>query len=414
MIYINGYNACCALGTDIADIMAHLTTGQSPGMRLTPGFLSSGQSVFLGHAVFADKTKDADAAFFATHPEHNSRNNRLTLHTMQPILPLYRQLCQQHQIKPERIALVMGTSTSGGAEIDEAVSVLKSGRKAAPGFRFEQQEPGNISAFMQDYLGLASSPLCYTISTACSSTMRAIITAVKMLKTGLCDLVIAGGTDTLNRAVVNGFNALSLVSTSGICCPFGAQRDGITIGEASGLMLLSRFSDHSQVAVAGTGESSDAHHMSAPHPDGAGARRAINAALKQAQVKPADIGYISLHGTGTRLNDEVEAGVIAALFGPNTPCSSIKYLTGHTLGACGVLETIILSELLRDYAAATAAAASDTRYHLIKQDFKEQGVDPELPPLHFCEGSETLSTPYVLNNAFAFGGNNAALVLKAI
>lgn len=459
MIYLNGYNACCALGRDIAEIMANLYDNRSPGLRLTPDYLVSGQSVYLGHAAITEEELNA----LTLPTAHNSRNNRLLWHTWLPLQQRYTELCHKLKLSPERIAVIMGTSTSGGAEIDAQVTAMIQSQasqtnQASPTsqveptsneFSFTQQELGDTSEFMHEALGLPPNPFHYTISTACSSTLRAIITGVRLLQANLCDLAIVGGCDSLNREVVNGFNALSLVSTER-CCPFGAQRSGITIGEAAGVMLLSRDPLHAQVAIVGLGESSDAHHMSAPHPEGLGASLAINEALSQAHLKPEDIGYINLHGTGTKMNDAVEANVIFKIFGSNTPCSSTKYLTGHTLGACGILETILLAQLLTDqaqhqqqqkapapenmgtntiapapatlatkYLASTVSAAAPTAQHnalprLFKQDFQDQSCDPTLPKLHFCTGEERLSTPYVLNNAFAFGGNNAAIILKQI
>lgn len=451
MIFVQGFNACCALGSNISQIMTNLSCGQSPGMKPTLGMLDNNSTLFLGHADVEDSKLPA-----ITTPQFNSRNNRLFLYTWQPLEGLYHKLCQELNISPDRVAVIMGTSTSGGAEIDAKVRALYQAKAAeessgqnkeasaveqavekadekeveppanAANFHFAQQELGNLSTFMREHLGLQASPFSYTISTACSSTLRAIISGVRLLESHMCDIAIVGGADTLNRAVVNGFNSLSLVSQNSICCPFGAERNGITIGEAAGVMVLTRERLKSNIAIVGFGESSDAHHMSAPHPEGAGACLAIQTALSMAHISASDIGYINLHGTGTKKNDEVEAKVIHEIFGEHTPCSSTKYLTGHTLGACGILETVLLCQLLQNVACVNAAnqplslaqAKNDSCHscqsiYLPKQDFKDQKVDPLLPPIHLCTGQEQLKTPYVMNNAFAFGGSNASIVLKS-
>ncbi len=209
-------------------------------------------------------------------------------------------------------------------------------------------------------------------------------------------MAIVGGADTLSRMPVNGFHSLESLSAS-LCQPFARDRCGITIGEGAALMLLTR--EPQPLAVLGIGESSDAYHISAPHPQGVGATRAIEQALAEAGMTPADVGYINLHGTATPLNDQIESRVVNALFGEQTPCSSTKHLTGHTLGAAGITE------------AALSALILQENLPLPPQDFSRSPWDPALPPCGILTTAQPLTRPVILSNSFAFGGNNASILL---
>jgi 3-oxoacyl-[acyl-carrier-protein] synthase-1 len=210
------------------------------------------------------------------------------------------------------------------------------------------------------------------------------------------DAAIVGGADSLCQMPINGFNSLESLSAER-CTPFAAGRSGINIGEAAALMLLTR--EPAAVALLGVGESSDAWHMSAPHPEGAGAERAIDMALRQADLSAEQIGYINLHGTATRLNDRVEAQVVNRLFGAQTPCSSTKHLTGHTLGAAGAVEAALSWLLLTQ------------PLPLPQQDFSVSPCDGELAPIGLVCRQQLLRQRAILSNSFAFGGNNACLLL---
>lgn len=239
----------------------------------------------------------------------------------------------------------------------------------------------------------------YTISTACSSSARAIISGRRLIDAGLVDVAIVGGADSLSRMPVNGFNSLESFSPT-LCEPFGRNRRGITIGEAAALMVLTR--EPGEVALLGAGESSDAYHISAPHPQGEGAIRAINQALNEAGITAADVGYINLHGTATPLNDRIEAQVIHDLFGDRVPCSSTKHLTGHTLGAAGITE------------AALSWLILTRSLPLPPQDFSRYAPDDTLPAFGLLHQSAPLNKPVILSNSFAFGGNNASLLLGRV
>ncbi len=323
---------------------------------------------------------------------HRSRNNQLLLAALAQIESQVSAAIAQYG--KDRVAVIMGTSTSGIAEGEEAVRYLHQHGEFPPGFDYRQQELGDPSQFMAELLDL-SGP-AYTLSTACSSSARAIISGKRLIEAGLVDAAIVGGADSLCRMPVNGFNSLESLS-HGRCAPFGQGRDGINIGEASALILLTR--EPAEVALLGVGESSDAWHMSAPHPEGLGAERAITMALKMAGLTASDVGYINAHGTATPLNDQVEAAVIHRLFGNSTPCSSTKHLTGHTLGAAGATEAA-LSWLILTQAL-----------HLPHQDFSQISRDVSLPDIWLATTGQPLARPVILSNSFAFGGNNASILI---
>ncbi|MDR1816950.1 MAG: beta-ketoacyl-ACP synthase [Puniceicoccales bacterium] len=355
----------------------------------------------------------------AAWERHDSRNNRLLLAALAPIRAAVDAAIARHG--PARVAVILGTSTSG-IEEGEIAEAAKRATGAAPAhYHYLQQEFGATAGFLAEWLGVTGP--CYTISTACSSSARALISGARLLRAGAVDAVIAGGADSLCRMTLNGFHALEAFSLTG-CRPFAQNRDGITIGEGAALALLTR--DEAPVALLGGGDSSDAYHMSAPRPDGAGAEQAMRAALADAALAPEDIGYINLHGTGTALNDSMESAAVNRVFGAATPCSSTKHLTGHTLGACGAVEAALCHALLTAGDATAgdgtyvwnstgaAGSANDWRESALPaQVFTDAAPrDDTLAPIGLVTAPATLlRKPAILSNSFAFGGNNACLVL---
>ena len=214
-----------------------------------------------------------------------------------------------------------------------------------------------------------------------------------MLAAGLVDAVLVGGADSLCGLTLNGFDSLESLSGT-LCQPFDNGRQGINIGEGAALFLLSR--QPAPIALLGAGESSDAWHISAPHPDGVGAEAAMGMALAQASLTPEQVGYINLHGTATRLNDAMESQAVYRLFGDRVPCSSTKPLTGHVLGAAGAIE------------AALACLLLERALPLPPQ--RVMTGDPALAPIRLVSGTTPLATPRILSNSFAFGGNNVSLL----
>ncbi|OKP30911.1 beta-ketoacyl-[acyl-carrier-protein] synthase family protein [Serratia fonticola] len=385
MIYISAIGMINALGHSTEEIAANLTQGTAPGMRKREHWLQNQQDAVLGGV---DGELPAIPDSFAAH---RSRNNQLLLAVLAQIQPVVDDALLR--FGADRIAVVLGTSTSGLDEGDRHVSHVAN-HEESPSWQYPQQELGDPSRFLAAWLGL-NGP-AFTLSTACSSSARAIISGRRLIEAGLADIAIVGGADTLSRMPINGFNSLESLSTT-LCQPFGRDRCGITIGEGAALMVLTR--EPNPIALLGVGESSDAYHISAPHPQGAGALRAIEQALQDAGLNPEEVGYINLHGTATLLNDQIESKVVHDLFGESVPCSSTKHLTGHTLGAAGITEAA-LSALILLYDLPLPA-----------QDFSRSPADPTLPPCGLLHAAEPLMRPVILSNSFAFGGNNASILL---
>jgi 3-oxoacyl-[acyl-carrier-protein] synthase-1 len=240
-----------------------------------------------------------------------------------------------------RIGVVMGTTTSSIAASEDAYRRLDSNGDVPEALRVpDLHHLGSISLFVQRALGSSGPTL--TVSTACSSSAKAFAVAQRWLALDLCDAVVVGGADSLCGSVLHGFHALQLVSPEP-CRPFDAQRRGISLGEAAGFALVVRADDAPPGAprLLGVGESSDAHHLTAPQPDGASIEAALRQALARAGVAPAEVDYLNLHGTATPQNDAVEAAMLARVFDDRLHASSTKGCTGHTLGAAGIVEAIV-------------------------------------------------------------------------
>ncbi|WP_043762338.1 beta-ketoacyl-[acyl-carrier-protein] synthase family protein [Aeromonas taiwanensis] len=319
-----------------------------------------------------------------------SRNNQLLLAALAQIRPALDQALAT--FGRDRVGLVLGTSTAGIGEAELAVAAARRGEAVPPEFDYRQQELGSPSEFLARHLGLTGP--AWTISTACSSSARAFISGQRLLAAGLVDAVLVGGADSLCGLTLNGFDSLESLSGEQ-CQPFDLARQGINIGEGAALFLLSR--EPAPLALLGVGESSDAWHISAPHPEGIGAEAAMRMALAQGGIGPEEVGYLNLHGTATRLNDAMESQAVHRLFGNRVPCSSTKALTGHTLGAAGAIE------------AALACLLLERALPLPPQ--RVTSADPALAPIRLVSGTTHLAAPRVLSNSFAFGGNNVSLLL---
>ncbi|WP_028455807.1 beta-ketoacyl-[acyl-carrier-protein] synthase family protein [Chitinilyticum litopenaei] len=325
--------------------------------------------------------------------QFESRNNRLLLAASRQIDAEIRELVVR--LGAARVAVVLGSSTSGVAESEAAMPELQQGR-IPDGYSYLRQEMADPARFLAELHGLKGP--AYVISTACSSGARALIAARRLLRLGIADAVLCGAVDSLCRLTLNGFAALESVSATP-CNPFSANRDGISIGEGAALFVMSR--EPAAVGLAGAGSSSDAHHISAPHPDGLGAIAAMRAALQDARLDPADITYLNLHGTATPLNDAMESRAVAAVFGEALPpASSTKALTGHTLGAAGAIEAAFCWLLLQNPHTALPVQVNDGC------------ADETLPALNWPRQGEVYAVRAAMSNSFAFGGNNVSLILK--
>lgn len=406
MIYISAIGMLNALGRDTDEIAANLVSSLAPGMQPQRGWLQPEQDCWVGGVN--GELPVIPTAF----AQHNSRNNQLLLAALAQIQPQVDAAIKQ--FGRDRVAVILGTSTSGLHEGDSQVSrqlhdqsrqLSDDGSQSNDSYsqpnqqkyHYYQQELGDPARFLASYLDLTGP--AFTLSTACTSSARAIISGRRLIAAGLVDVAIVGGADTLSRMPINGFNSLESLSTTR-CQPFSQERSGITIGEAAALLLLTR--EPQTVAILGVGESSDAWHMSAPHPEGVGAIRAIEQALSDAQLSGQELGYINLHGTATRLNDKIESSVVHNIFGSSVPCSSTKHLTGHTLGAAGACEAA-LSWLLLTRGLPLPA-----------QDFSTSTLDATLPDFGLLLHSQTLAQTVVMSNSFAFGGNNTSLILGKV
>ncbi|WP_106418490.1 beta-ketoacyl-ACP synthase [Salinicola tamaricis] len=375
----------CSLGSDLETIATALFTGQRQ-LAVSDDF-TPGRALPLGRV----SAPLPDASGWESG--QRSRNNRLLALALAGLgEPLDALLAQ---VAPERIGVVIGTSTSGIGETEQAIAESGHDGPLPASFAYSRQELGAPARFVAERLGLGGP--CYTLSTACSSSARALASARRLLKSGQCDAVIAGGADSLCRLTVNGFASLDAVSDAP-CLPFSRQRRGINLGEAAALFVVTP--ERGGIQLSGVGESADAHHISAPRPDGSGAVAAMHQALTMAGLAPEAIDYLNLHGTGTALNDQMEATAVNDLFARPPACSSTKALTGHTLGAAGALE-----------AAFCWLALTHGR---LPQHVYDGDYDPELPPLPLVGQADMPSTPlrHALSNSFAFGGNNASLLLS--
>ncbi|MEF1289569.1 beta-ketoacyl-[acyl-carrier-protein] synthase family protein [Vibrio sp. M260118] len=381
-VFIQDCGFHSAMGDDTAQIHQCLSGQKVSNMVVDDQILNTGTSTVIGRV--AEELPEI--------PQHlnrfNSRNNQLALSAALQIEASVRKAITE--FGANRVAVIIGTSTSGIADGELAYTEKLNQGDFPQSFHYRKQELGNPSDFIAAYFGLTGP--CYSISTACSSSGRVFITAQRLLRSGMADAVIVGGVDTICRLTLNGFNGLEALSNT-LCQPFSESREGINIGESAALMLLSK--NPTDIALLGAGDSSDAHHISAPQPEGNGAEQAMQKALDDAGLTSEDIGYVNAHGTATPLNDSMESKAIYRLFQDQVPVSSTKPLTGHTLGA----------------ASATEAAIA---WHILKYDLplpiqgcqnKAQDIEVSL-----VETTTKLHGKAILSNSFAFGGNNISLI----
>ena len=381
---VTGFSATSALG--------HGTTAHAEALRGKRGGLRANDFSSAPLECFIGRVNGVEAAPLPPELSHwECRNNRLAWMGLQQdgILDTIERVIACHGA--QRIALILGTSTASIGASEEAYRRLEEGRFPEDLRRPAIHTPHSLTAFVAEATGISGPAL--TISTACSSSAKVFASAERLIRLGLADAALVGGVDTLCDSVLFGFNALELVSKQP-CRPFDARRNGISIGEAAAFAVL----EHVEAApgaprLIGYGESSDAHHMSTPHPEARGARAALDDALARAGLTPSEVDYINLHGTATVKNDQMEA-LLLPEFARHTRASSTKGLTGHTLGAAGALEAVFALLAI------------------------EQGFIP--PNLH-CEqpldgvrdrlALEPLEqrVDVALSNSFGFGGNNACL-----
>ncbi|MBT9590374.1 MAG: beta-ketoacyl-[acyl-carrier-protein] synthase family protein [Thiobacillus sp.] len=390
-LWLSRFTATSAIGCGLEP--THAALRQQRGGLAPCAFDTVDLNTFVGEVAGVDSVQ-----LPAHLAEFDCRNNRLALLGLRQdgFMAAVEAAIGRHGRR--RVAVLLGTSTAGVLQSEQAYRRRDPTTGALPAdFNYRTTHNAySVADFVRNVFKLEGPAA--VVSTACSSSAKVFASAARMMKAGLIDAAIVGGVDSLCLTTLYGFNSLELLSTTP-CQPFDTGRSGISIGEAAAFILLERPPSHldaDAVLLLGAGESSDAYHMSSPHPDGLGARMAMAAALKAAGLQAGDIDYINLHGTATPSNDAAEGKAVATLFGDRVPCSSTKGATGHTLGAAGGLEAILSALALQ-------------------QGFLPGGintchVDPAIP-IQYLTANRDTAPQRVLSNSFGFGGTNCSLVL---
>ena len=390
-LLLSAYTATSCLGRGIDATREALRTGRS---GLAPcAFETVALETCVGEVSQVDAVR-----LPAALARFDCRNNRLAqLALAQDGFVEAVQACAARH-GSRRVGVFLGTSTSGMLQTELAYRRRESDGALPEDFNYATTHNAfSLGDFVRRSLALEGPAA--VISTACSSSAKVFGAAARLIEAGVIDAAVVGGVDSLCLTTLYGFHALQLVARAP-CRPFDLTRDGISIGEAAAFALLERLEPDAPpgtVRLTGVGESSDAYHMSSPHPDGLGARAAMLAALADAGRRPEDIDYVNLHGTGTPSNDAAEARAVSALFGTRVPVSSTKGATGHTLGAAGALEAVICALALRH---ALAPAGINTT-----------APDPTLE-VDYLTDNRPDALACVLSNSFGFGGSNCSLLLE--
>ena len=383
--YLPSLGVVCALGSGQREVAQRLFEGDTAGMLVEDGLLLSASSP-VGRVAGVLPEVPGSLQML------DSRNNRLLLAAVTQIRPaIDAVLCRFGR---ERIGVVIGTSTSGIAEGEAAVAAFRKAGVLPPGYHYAQQELGSPAAFLSRVVD-ARGP-AYVLSTACTSSAKAFVAARRLLRQQVCDAVIVGGVDSLCRLTLNGFAALESISPA-LCNPMSVNRSGINIGEAAAVMVMTR--DEADIEFLGTGETSDAYHMSAPHPEGVGAEAAMRAALRDAGLAASDVDYLNMHATATVKNDAMESLAIDRVFA-GVPVSGTKPLSGHALGAAGALEL--------------AFCWLSLQYGQLPPHVWDGAADPEMPALDWVTKGRRFARKAgraCMSNSFAFGGSNVSLLI---
>ncbi|MFK9003559.1 beta-ketoacyl-[acyl-carrier-protein] synthase family protein [Pseudomonas pergaminensis] len=384
--YLNALGVICALGRGQAEVSRNLFAGDCSGMRAESGWVPE--------RVLPVAGVQGELATIPTElGQQSSRNNQLLLEAALQIEGEIRQAI--HTYGASRVGIVLGTSTSGIDEASRGIAHFLREHQFPGDYDYQQQELSAPANFLADWLQL-SGP-AYVISTACTSSARALMSAQRLLDLGVCDAVICGGVDSLCKLTLNGFSSLEAVSNQR-CNPFSVNRNGINIGEAAVLFVMSK--EPAPIALLGSGASCDAHHISAPEPTGKGALQSMRKALASARLQPEQIGYLNLHGTATQHNDAMESLAVASLFPQGVACSSTKPMSGHTLGAAGALEA--------------AFCWLSLVHNRLPPHVWDGQADPALPALQWATAGATLEKRCLMSNSFAFGGNNVSLIIGGV
>ena len=391
---LSAFTLTSSLGAGLRSHVEALRGGRS---GLAPcAFESARLDTWVGHVPHERLTPLPDEMAAA-----DCRNNRLAQLALAQDGFLDAVARARARYGAHRVGLFLGTSTSGLLHTELAYRHCDTSTGALPpAFDYAAtQNTFSVARFVQAQLELEGPAV--VVSTACSSSAKVFGSAARMMAVGLCDAAVVGGADSLCLTTLYGFASLELLSSSP-CRPFDSERSGISIGEGAGFALLERGQapePAGTLQLLGVGESSDAHHMSTPHPEGAGARAAMQGALSSAALGPRDIDYINLHGTATRSNDAAEDKAVYDLFGTAAACSSTKGATGHLLGASGIAEAVICALAMREQFMPGSA--------------NTQRLDPSLR-VRYLLGNASQAPTRVMSNSFGFGGSNCSLVFGRV
>ena len=357
-----------ALGTGADETERRLFAGDTSGMKPLGG-LSGGDSTVFGFAPLSD-------ADLSSAPTRVGALVDAAMRQLEPALDALRA-----EVPAERIGAVVGTSNSTMEEFTDNPDRID---MAYPAERLRAR------------WGVGGPAWC--VSTACSSSAKVFASARRLLDGGICDAVLVGRADAFTRTVVEGFHALEALSPR-LTRPLCTDRDGISLGEGAAIFVMRRDGDAGGPRLLGVGESSDAHHLTAPDPEGRGAEAAMRAALADAGLEPDDIDYVNLHGTGTAYNDAMECAAVRRVFGDGVPCSSTKPLTGHCLGAAGAIEAALCLIALKRGRGLPPHVAGP--------------VDAALAPFPVPTVGDATPCRTALSSSFAFGGSNASVIFGA-
>lgn len=385
LVFLQDVGIVCALGHGKAEVWRRASSGDVSGLVKTGD-------------LYVGKTPGDGVPVPKALWQHDSRNNRLLLQAIEQIRGPIEQARARYG--SSRIAVIIGTSTSGIEDGLNSVRHFAAEGAQSPGYHYHQQEIGDPAVFLAEVLELTGP--AYVVSTACTSSARVFASARRVLALGLADAVVVGGADSLATLTLAGFQSLESLSKSR-CNPMSANRDGLNIGDGAAVFLLS--TEPAAIALRGIGTCSDAHHMSAPDPKGRGAIQAMTSALADAGLAASAIDYVNLHGTATALNDAMESLAVATVFGEASkqPLSgSTKSMTGHTLGAAGAVE------LALSYLALSEVNAEG----LVPPHVWDGVVDPALPVLKLAPVNHRAPLKIIMSNSFAFGGNNVSLIVS--
>lgn len=386
---ITAQAACCALGMTRAQVLSRLYAGET-GLRATE-FARADGSAMISTALGA--LPDKLPALPARLSAFDSRLARMAGLLVEPLTAAVASALRRYGAT--RVGIVVASSTAGLAETEVAYGAQRATGVLPASYHFDQSHAFHALVSVLRMLTGVRGP-GYVVSTACASSNKVFASAQRLLHAGFVDAVLVGGIDTLCQTTVRGFHGLGILSKQP-CRPFARDRDGTSIGEGGALLLIERGHDAAAL-LCGTGEGCDAHHMTQPPADGAGAQRALHAALQDAGLAATDVDHVNAHGTGTPLNDVSEARALATIFGPELPVVSTKGATGHMLGAAAAIEAVFAIAAI-ERGQIPPSLGSDPR-------------DPDVS-LRIDPQSRSQVCRYVVSNAFAFGGSNACVIFGA-